>query len=61
MARSTKDHRSFSIKISTPVFERLNKHCEETCSTKTGVVERALIEYLDKYDREREFLEKHMK
>ena len=56
MARPTKDHRSFSMKISTPVFERLNKHCEEACTTKTSVVERALIEYLDKYDREREFL-----
>ena len=61
MARPSKDYRSFSMKIATPVFERLNKHCEDACTTKTGVVERALIEYLDKYDREREFIEKHMK
>ena len=61
MARPTKDYRSFSMKIATPVFERLNKHCEDTGITKTAIIEKAITEYLDNYDKEREFLEKHMK
>ena len=61
MARPTKEYKTISMKLSLPIFERLDDYCKETSTTKTGLVEKAITEYLDKCDKEREFLEKHMK
>ena len=61
MARPAKDTHAISLKISTPVYNRLNQHCDDTGITKTAIIEKAITEYLNRYDKERVFIERNMK
>ena len=50
MARQKKNGTYLNVCIETPIYERLEKLCEDAGQTKTVAVERALMLYLDDYD-----------
>lgn len=49
MPRAKKDAKMLSIKLSTPIYEKLEKFCEESGQSKTVAVERFLNKCLDEY------------
>ena len=49
MARPKKNGTYLNVCIETPIYERLEKFCEDAGQTKTIAVERALTAYLDDY------------
>lgn len=58
MARAKKDSQPFSIRMATPVMERLTWFCEETGQPKTLAVERAVSMYIDDYSKQQERMKK---
>ena len=56
MARPKKNGTYLNVCIETPIYERLEKLCEDAGQTKTVAVERALNAYFDDYDRKQEKL-----
>ncbi len=57
MPRPKKDSQPFSIRMATPVMDRLTKFCEETGQPKTVAVERAISMYIDDYDSKQQRLQ----
>ena len=51
MGRKPKDGVAFNIKMKREVFERLTIFCEETGRSKTGTVEVALLQYMEKEEK----------
>lgn len=51
MARQTKESKSLNCKIEKETFEMLEKFIQETKMSKTATVERALIEYIQKFKK----------
>ena len=49
MPRPKKDAKILSIKLSTPIHEKLERFCEESGQSKTVAVERFLNKCLDEY------------
>ena len=49
MPRAKKDAKLLSIKLSTPIHEKLERFCEESGQSKTVAVERFLNKCLDEY------------
>ena len=49
MAGPKKNGTYLNVCIETPIYERLEKFCEDAGQTKTVAVERALTAYLDDY------------
>lgn len=49
MPRPKKDAKLLSIKLSTPIHEKLERFCEESGQSKTVAVERFLNKCLDEY------------
>ena len=49
MPRPKKEYKVISMKLSTPIFDKLDQFCEETGMTKTVVVEKVLDRFLDEY------------
>lgn len=56
MRRPKKNGTYINVCIDTPVYQRLEEHCLEAGHTKTVVVQRAIIEYLDNYDKRQQIL-----
>ena len=56
MARPKKNGTYLNVCIETPIYERLEKLCEDTGQTKTVAVERALNLYLDDYEEKQRIL-----
>lgn len=56
MARQKKNGTYLNVRIETPIYERLEKLCNEAGQTKTVAVERALVAYLVDYDKKREMM-----
>ena len=56
MARPKKNGTYLNVCIETPIYERLEKRCEDAGQTKTVAVERALNAYLDEYDEKQRIL-----
>lgn len=56
MPRPKKDAKILNIRVSTPVYDALDRLCEESGQTKTFAVERALAAYIEDYDRKQELL-----
>ena len=56
MARPKKNGTYLNVCIETPIYERLEKLCEDAGQTKTVAVERALNAYLDEYDEKQRIL-----
>lgn len=49
MPRYKKDAKILNIKLSTPIYEKLEAFCEESGQTKTVAVERFLNKCMDEY------------
>ena len=49
MPRPKKDNHPVTIRISTPLLNRLNQFCEDSGQPKTTAMERALAAYMDSY------------
>ena len=56
MARPKKNGTYLNVCIETPIYERLEKLCEDAGQTKTVAVERALALYLEDYEEKRRIL-----
>lgn len=56
MARQKKNGTYLNVRIETPIYERLEKMCKEAGQTKTVAVERALVTYLDDYDKKQKLM-----
>lgn len=59
MPRAKKDAKILNIKLSSPVYEDLQRICDESGQTKTFAVERALAAYVEDYDRKQALLKKY--
>lgn len=59
MPRAKKDAKILNIKLSSPVYEDLQRICDESGQTKTFAVERALVAYVEDYDRKQALLKKY--
>ena len=51
MAQKTKDFKSLNCKIDKEVSDKLEKFIEDTKMSKTATVERALTEFIEKYNQ----------
>ena len=49
MPRPKKDYKVLSIKLSTPIHDKLELFCEESGLSKTIAVEKLLDRFLDEY------------
>ena len=49
MPRSKKDARILNIKLSTPVYNKLEEFCEESGMPKTTATEKILSSFFEKY------------
>ena len=58
MARPKMNGTYLNVCIETPIFERLEKLCENAGQTKTAAVERALNLYLNDHEEKRRILKK---
>lgn len=56
MARPKKNGTYLNVCIETPLYERLEKLCEDAGQTKTVAVERALTLYLEDYEEKQKLL-----
>ena len=56
MARPKKNGTYLNVCIETPIYERLEKFCEDAGQTKTVAVERALALYLEDYEEKQKLL-----
>lgn len=56
MARPKKNGTYLNVCIETSIYGRLEQLCDEAGQTKTIAVERALLEYLDKYEKKQKLL-----
>lgn len=57
MSRQKKEHTLLNIRLDKYISDRLVAFCDDSGQTKTTAVERALIVYLDEYDRQKAILE----
>lgn len=58
MARAKKNGTYLNVCIETPIYERLERLCEDAGQTKTVAVERALTAYLEDYEKKQMLLRK---
>ncbi len=61
MPREKKENTPTSFRLSTTVYERLERFCEESGQSKTVAVERAITMYIDDYDAKQAFISKGTK
>lgn len=54
MPKPKKDARPFSLRMASEIYDRMEKYCAETGVPKTAIIERALIMYLDDYEKTQE-------
>lgn len=50
MARASKEYKNLNCKIDKEVSDKLEKFIEDTKMSKTATVERALTEFIEKYN-----------
>lgn len=51
MARANKEYKNLNCKIDKEVSDKLEKFIEDTKMSKTATVERALTEFIEKYNQ----------
>ena len=51
MSRPIKDSTPVNIKMDTEIFKMLEEYAKEAGQTKTIVIERAVKEYIEKYNK----------
>lgn len=56
MARPKKNGTYLNVCIETPIYEKLERLCEDAGQTKTVAVERALTLYLEDYEKKQKLL-----
>lgn len=56
MARAKKNGTYLNVCIETDIYEKLEKVCYKAGQTKTMAVERALMEYVDNYEKKQQIL-----
>ena len=56
MARPKKNGTYLNVCIDSVIYRRLTAYCDAAGQSKTVAVERALCDYIEKYDRERDLL-----
>ena len=49
MAREKKDAKILNIKLATPVYDQLDRFCEESGLSKTIATEKILAQFFDEY------------
>lgn len=49
MPREKKDYKNLNIKLARPIYEMLEKFCEENGLTKTMATEKILCRYFEEY------------
>ena len=59
MARPKKDCKPFSIRMEQTVFDRLCCYCEQSGQTKTVAIERAVMRYIDEYEKQQSLIKAH--
>lgn len=58
MAKPKKNGTYLNVCIETPIYERLERLCNDAGQTKTVAVERALTAYLEDYEKKQMLLRK---
>lgn len=53
MPRAKKNNTPTSFRLATEVYDRLSKFCEESGQPKTVAVERAIMMYIDDYEKKK--------
>ena len=61
MGRPKKDNYPVTIRIATPIYERLNAFCERSGQSKTIAFEEALTMYLDSFEKDEKLLDEILK
>ena len=61
MGRPRKDNKALSMRIATPVSDKLDEFCELSGQTKTAAVERAIMMYINEYEKDAAMLKKMKK
>ena len=56
MPRMKKDNHPITIRLASEIFEQLETFCEQSGQSKTTAVERALLMYIDDYNKKQEVL-----
>lgn len=54
MSRQKKDARILNIKLSTPIYEKLEMFCEESGMTKTLATEKIMNQFFEEYFKKAE-------
>lgn len=50
MGRPKKDHHPVTVRMEQELYDRMNNFCKRSGQSKTVAMERALKQYIDKYD-----------
>lgn len=56
MPRQKKDAKILNIKLASAINEKLERFCEESGQSKTVAVERALIMYIEDYNKKQQII-----
>lgn len=56
MARAKKNGTYLNVCIEAEIYEKLDNFCIEAGQTKTVAVERALLEYINRYEKKQQIL-----
>lgn len=58
MARPKKNGKYLNVCIEAGIYDSLEQFCDDAGQTKTVAVERALMEYLESYEKKQQMLRK---
>ena len=58
MARPKKNGKYLNVCIEANIYDNLEQFCDDAGQTKTVAVERALMEYLESYEKKQQMLRK---
>ena len=56
MSRQKKEFKALNCKLETIIWEALDEHCKDTGTNKTFVVEKAVEQYLQNYQKQQDML-----
>lgn len=56
MSRQKKEFKALNCKLETTIWNALDEHCKDTGTNKTFVVEKAVKQYLQNYQKQQDML-----
>lgn len=56
MSRQKKEFKALNCKLETTIWDALDEHCKDTGTNKTFVVEKAVEQYLQNYQKQQDML-----